>query len=95
MDYGKTLENAFGGSPLLQQGERDLSPAEARAISKWALAPAFLIPGAKARDQSPTFSRSAEALLPPHKCGGSHQEIHSASYSLTFSAASSAAAPTT
>jgi hypothetical protein len=26
----------------------------------------------EARDQVETLSRSAQALLPPHKCGGSH-----------------------
>jgi hypothetical protein len=33
------LENALGGSPLLQQGELDFSPAEKKSILKWALAP--------------------------------------------------------
>ena len=78
------------GAPCFSRGKLDFSPAEERSISKWALTPGFPIPGAKAQDQSPTFSRSAEALLPPHKCGGSHQEVHSTSYALTFSAASEA-----
>jgi hypothetical protein len=34
---------------------------------------ALRIARAKAHYQSQAFSRSAEALLPPHKCGGSHQ----------------------
>jgi hypothetical protein len=29
---------SFGGSPLLQQGELDFSPAEKQSILKWALA---------------------------------------------------------
>src|SRR5580658_2631592 len=33
----------------------------------------FLQTSAKAHDRSSTLSRSAEALLPPHECGGSHQ----------------------
>jgi hypothetical protein len=32
------------------------------------------IASAKAHDRVETVSRSAEALLPPHKCGGSHHE---------------------
>ena len=35
------------------------------------------MPSAKARVIKAHFFRSAEALLPPHKCGGSHQEAHS------------------
>jgi peptidyl-prolyl cis-trans isomerase SurA len=38
----------FGGSPLLQQGELDFSPAEKCLISQtWALAPGFLRPALK------------------------------------------------
>src|ERR1019366_5616979 len=37
-------------------------------------APEFLDASAKAHDQSRSFSRSAGASLPPHKCGGFHQE---------------------
>src|ERR1039457_6524994 len=32
------------------------------------------MPSAKAHSQSGSFSRSAEALLPPHKWGGCHQD---------------------
>jgi len=35
----KTMRKFFGGSPLLQQGELDFSPAEKRSEFKWALAP--------------------------------------------------------
>jgi hypothetical protein len=35
----------------------------------------FSIPALKRRSKS-NFYRSAEALLPPHKCGGSHREVH-------------------
>src|SRR5664279_2413299 len=64
------------GAPCFSRGKLDFSPAEKKPILKWALAPAFSISGAKARDQKRTFSRSAEALFPPHKCGGSRQEEH-------------------
>jgi penicillin amidase len=37
--------------------------------------PAFSIASAKARAQEQSVSRSAEALLPPHKCGGSHPKM--------------------
>jgi hypothetical protein len=54
-----------GGSPLLQQGELDFSPAENRFIAKdRALAPDFSAASAKAHDHSRTLSRNAEALLP-------------------------------
>ena len=82
----------MGGSPLLQQGELDFSPAEKRSISKSALAVEFLEASAKAPYESRTILRSAEALLPPHKCGGSHRNVYSPSYSLAFSAPYSAAA---
>ncbi len=61
-------------APCFSRGKLDFSPAEKKSILKRALAPGFSMPGAKARDHNPNFSRSAEALLPPHKCGGSHQE---------------------
>jgi hypothetical protein len=42
------LHSVFGGSPLLQQGELDFSPAENRFIAKeWALAPDFSRPALK------------------------------------------------
>jgi hypothetical protein len=34
----------LGGSPLLQQGELDSSPAETSLVHEWALAPANLLP---------------------------------------------------
>ena len=52
---------------------KEASAAEEISISKWALAMGLSMPGAKAQDQSQSFSRSAEALLPPHECGGSHR----------------------
>ena len=57
------------GAPCFSRGKLDFSPAEESSISKWALAPGFPAPGAKAQDQTPTFSWSAEALLPPHNAG--------------------------
>jgi hypothetical protein len=41
----------------------------------WALGPAFLVPGAKARDQDRTFSRSADALLPRINAGAPTQRL--------------------
>jgi hypothetical protein len=89
---GKSRGKGFGGRSLLQQGKLDSSPAEKRSISQWPLALGFPNPSAKAQDRKATFFRSAEALLPPHKCGGSHQEICPPSYALTSSADSSNAA---
>ncbi len=79
------------GAPCFSRGELGFSPAEECLISKGALALGFPIPGAKAHRQGSTFSRSAEALLPPHKCGGSHPEVHPASCALSFSPACEAA----
>src|ERR1035438_6551384 len=70
---GPYMEKALGGSPLLQQGELDFSPAEKQSILKWALALGFSLPALKRVIKADLF-RSAEALLPPHKCGGSHRE---------------------
>ena len=41
-DRASFAKSAFGGSPRLQQGELDFSPAEKESILKWALAPGFL-----------------------------------------------------
>src|ERR1039458_5606024 len=76
---GPYMEKALGGSPLLQQGELDFSPAEKQSILKWALALGFSLPALKRVIKADLF-RSAEALLPPHKCGGSHREGHSRIY---------------
>ncbi len=35
-------------------------------------------PSAKAHRRGRGFFRSAEALLPPHECGGSHQDAEAA-----------------
>jgi hypothetical protein len=34
------------------------------------------VPALKRMIKVETLSRSAQALLPPHKCGGSHHESH-------------------
>lgn len=60
------------GAPCLSKGELDFSTAEERSVLNWASAPGFLATGSKARDQTRTSSRSAEAILPPHECGDSH-----------------------
>jgi hypothetical protein len=73
------MGKASGESPLLQQGELDFSPAEKQSILKWALALGFSPPALKRVIKADLF-RSAEALLPPHKCGGSHREGHSRIY---------------
>ncbi len=65
----KTLVNALGGSPLLQQGELDFSPAEKCSISIWALAPVVQIPGAKARDQSSTSPGALKRSFPRINAG--------------------------
>ncbi len=82
----KTMRKFFGGSPLLQQGERDFSPAERRLLIKRALAPGIPVapPSAKAHDERGSFFRSAEALLPPHKCGGSHRTAKTSPTHPTF-----------
>src|ERR1035437_8952594 len=77
---------ALVGAPCFSRGELDFSPAGKKSTFEWALALAFSIPGAKARAQETNFSRSAEALLPPHKCGGSHQEANSIGFAQQFSA---------
>ena len=78
-------------APCFSRAELDFSPAEKIAILKWALAP-VLEASAKAPYQSRNLLRSAEALLPPHKCGGSHRNVYPPSYALAFSSPYSAAA---
>ena len=80
------------GAPCFSRGEMDFSPSEKRSISKWALALEFPEASAKAPDQSRDILRSAESLLPPHECGGSHREEDLASCSLFFSATASSVA---
>src|SRR5271157_5094068 len=66
------LSPSSAGAPCFSRGSWTLVQRKKRSILKWALALGFLAAGAKAHDQSRDPSRSAEALLPPHKCGGSH-----------------------
>ena len=73
----ETIWTTFAvGAPCFSRGKLDFSPAEKKSIFEWALAPALSIASAEARAQEQSVSRSAEALLPPHKCGGSHQAVH-------------------
>src|ERR1019366_1291890 len=67
--WGRLLVEA----PCFSRGELDFSPAEKQSILKWALALGFSLPALKRVIKANLF-RSAEALLPPHKCGGSHRE---------------------
>jgi hypothetical protein len=63
----------LGGSPLLQQGELDFSPAENRFIAKdRTLALDFSQASAKAHDHSRTISRNAKTSLTSAKAEGSH-----------------------
>ena len=64
----KLREAVPGGSPLLQQGELDFSPAENKSILKWALALVF-VPGAKARDQSRPFPGALKRSFPRINAG--------------------------
>ena len=64
------------GAPWFSKEEPDCSPAEESGGLNRALAPKFLEASAKAQERDEDLSRSAEALLPPHKCGGSHPELH-------------------
>ena len=73
------------GAPCFSRAELDFSPAGNESIFKRALALAFSISSAKAQDQEKGFSSSAEALLPPHECGGSHQAANLASSARQFS----------
>ncbi len=73
------------GAPCFSRGELDFSPAGKKSTHEWALAPASSIASAKARAQKTNVARSAEALLPPHKCGGSHQEANSTGFAQQFS----------
>jgi peptidyl-prolyl cis-trans isomerase SurA len=55
----------FGGSPLLQQGEVDFSPAGKPLISKpWALAPGFLAPALKRTISVELFSATLKRCFP-------------------------------
>ena len=63
-DCGKTLGKAFGGSPLLQQGELDFSPAEKELLLKWALALGFSIASANARDRSRALPGALKRSFP-------------------------------
>ncbi len=73
----ETIRTTFAvGAPCFSRGELDFSPAEKKSIFEWALAPALSIASAKARAQEQSVSRSAEALLPTHECGGSYQAVH-------------------
>jgi len=47
-------------------------PAEEQSVLKGALASGFFEASPKAQKQIQMSSRSAEAFLPPHQCGGSH-----------------------
>jgi peptidyl-prolyl cis-trans isomerase SurA len=56
----------FGGSPLLQQGELDFSPAGKPLISKpWALAPGCLTPALKRTIRVELFSATLKRCFPP------------------------------
>src|ERR1019366_7115760 len=83
----KNRRTLLVGAPCFSRGSWTLSPAEKRSLLKLALAAGFAETSAKAQDQSRDFSRSAKALLPPHKCGGPHREVHSLDFVQHFSAA--------
>ena len=51
-------------APCFSRGKLDFSPAEERSIFKWASAPGFLEPGAKARDQKTIFFPRINAGAP-------------------------------
>ena len=48
-DPAKIVTALTVGAPCFSRGKLDFSPAEKESILKWALAPAFSVPGAKAR----------------------------------------------
>jgi hypothetical protein len=79
----KSSKRSWWEPPASAGGSWTLVQRKIRSISKSALALVLPIADAKARDHS-NLSRSAEALLTPHKCGGSHQEVRSQAYTLTF-----------
>src|SRR5450759_1170238 len=66
-DAEKVRGGLFGGSPLLQQGELDFSPAEKRSRLKWTLAAGFSEASAKAHDQSRSFFPRINAGAPTQK----------------------------
>ncbi len=59
-------------APCFSRGKLDFSPAESGCSVRWVFSPGFTHTSAKAHHVQSRTSRSAEALLPPHKCGGFH-----------------------
>ena len=57
------------GAPCFSRGEMDFSPAEERSNFRWALAPGFLHPGAKAHDRSRAFHGALKRSFPRINAG--------------------------
>src|ERR1035438_4332052 len=69
-----SAETALVGDPGSAVRDDNSKSRIRTLLMQYSIAPGFCGPGAKAHGLKASFFRSAEALLPPHKCGGSHRE---------------------
>jgi putative membrane protein len=71
-ESGKFVRGKLVEAPCFSRGEPEFTPAEKAIVFKRALASALFLPALKRNIKCQRVVRSAQALLPPHKCGGYH-----------------------
>ena len=74
-------------APCFSRGEMDFSPAEKASMLKWALAPVFLGPSAKAHNLCRTFPGALKRSYPRINAGASTKGVLRGSHRRRLSSA--------